>query len=94
MDRSVEPPMLTQIREIISKSAEGAVEVHDLKTRIAGRVAFIEFHLVVPGKMPVKAAHDICDRVEAALNREVEGARVLIHIEPEDEAKQTGVPVL
>jgi divalent metal cation (Fe/Co/Zn/Cd) transporter len=82
------------IREVISANAEGAIEAHDVKTRAAGRVTFIEFHLVVPGNMTVAASHRICDRIEAALVESVHGAQVLIHVEPEDEAKQTGVPVV
>lgn len=61
---------------------------------MAGRVTFIELHLVVPGAMTVAASHAICDRIEAALTEAVHGAQVLIHVEPEDEAKQTGVPVV
>ena len=65
-----------------------------MKTRAAGRVTFIEFHLVVPGSMTVAASHEICDRIEQALQGSVHGAQVLIHVEPEEEAKQTGVPVV
>jgi divalent metal cation (Fe/Co/Zn/Cd) transporter len=57
-------------------------------------VTFIEFHLVVPGSMTVAASHQICDRIEQALRTAVHGAEVLIHVEPEGEAKQTGVPVV
>ena len=70
------------------------IEAHDVKTRAAGRVTFIEFHLVVPGNMTVAASHEICDRIEMALTEAVPGAQVLIHVEPEAEAKQTGVPVV
>ena len=65
-----------------------------MKTRAAGRVTFIEFHLVVPGSMTVAASHEICDRIEQALTEAVPASQVLIHVEPEDEAKQTGVPVV
>ncbi len=44
--------------------------------------------------MTVAAAHAICDRIEAALEDAVRGAQVLIHVEPEAEAKATGVPVV
>ncbi len=79
---------------MIAANAEGAIEAHDVKTRTAGRVTFIEFHLVVPGTMTVATSHEICDRLEAALIEAVHGAEVLIHVEPEEEAKQTGVPVV
>ena len=64
-----------------------ALEVHDLKTRIAGRATFIEFHLVVESAMTVGASHVICDRIEAALKAEVPSVRVTIHVEPDEEAK-------
>ncbi|WP_078707538.1 cation diffusion facilitator family transporter [Consotaella salsifontis] len=94
MDQAIDPAEEQQVREIISASANGAIEVHDLKTRLAGRAIFIEFHLVVPGEMTVGKAHCICDKIEDALKASFQGARVSIHVEPEDEAKQTGVPVL
>ena len=61
---------------------------HDLRTRRAGRVTFIEFHLVVPGSMSVSESHGICDRIERALRSGIPDAIVTIHVEPEKEAKQ------
>jgi cation diffusion facilitator family transporter len=94
MDEAVTAEVARRIREVIATNAQGAIEAHDVKTRTAGRVTFIEFHLVVPGDMTVARSHDICDRLEAALKAAVQGAQVLIHVEPEAEAKQTGVPVV
>ncbi|SDD52793.1 cation diffusion facilitator family transporter [Belnapia rosea] len=94
MDEAVEPGLLARIRGAVSTHAEGAIEAHDLRTRHAGRLTFIEFHLVVPGTMTVDAAHAICDRVEAALKAEIEGAIITIHVEPEGKAKHHGVLVL
>jgi cation diffusion facilitator family transporter len=94
MDHAVEPQEEARIRSIIGENAQGAIEVHDLKTRAAARATFIEFHLVVPEKMTVKQAHDICDRIEDAVKASVPHSRVTIHVEPEGEAQHTGVLVL
>ncbi len=94
MDEAVTSEVARQIRGVISTTADGALEAHDIKTRIAGRITFIEFHLVVPGRMTVEAAHDICDRVEAALAQALPGSEVLIHVEPDGEAQRTGAVVL
>ncbi len=91
MDEAVTAEVARHIRQVISTNAEGAIEAHDVKTRTAGRVTFIEFHLVVPGKMTVAASHAICDRIETALTEAVHGAQVLIHVEPEAEAKHAGI---
>ena len=87
MDRAVELEDHIRIRDIISGGSKGAIEVHDLKTRIAGRATFIEFHLVVDADMTVRDSHVICDRIEEALKAEIPSVRVLIHVEPEHEAK-------
>ncbi|TPK71469.1 cation transporter [Mesorhizobium sp. B2-4-15] len=87
MDRAVDTTENMRIRDIISSNCKGALEVHDLKTRIAGRATFIEFHLVVDADMSVGASHVICDRIEDALKAEIPSVRVTIHVEPDDEAK-------
>ena len=94
MDEAVTAEVLRHIRQVISANAEGALEAHDVKTRTAGRATFIEFHLVVPGSMTVATSHRICDRIEDALKTAVHDAEVLIHVEPEEEAKASGVPVV
>jgi cation diffusion facilitator family transporter len=87
MDVAADPDDTRKIRDIISLNSKGALEVHDLKTRIAGRATFIEFHLVVDSTMSVGESHVICDRIEAALQAEVPSVRVIIHVEPDNEAK-------
>ncbi|WP_058247833.1 cation diffusion facilitator family transporter [Tropicibacter naphthalenivorans] len=94
MDESVPESDLAVMRELISANADGAVEAHDLRARHAGSATFVEFHLVVPGEMTVDEAHGICDRLELALQEEIHGATVTIHVEPDHKAKHTGIVVL
>ena len=94
MDEAVPEATLARIRDLISDHADGAVEAHDLRTRHAGRVTFVEFHLVVPSDMTVFDAHEICDRIEAAIGAAVPDSRVTIHVEPEHKQKHTGIVVL
>ena len=94
MDQAASPEMIVRIRALISHHGEGALEAHDVRTRHAGSATFIDFHLVVPGEMTVSESHAICDRLEDVIEREIEGAVVVIHVEPGDKAKQRGVPVI
>lgn len=94
MDVAVDPKLLTAIRELISANATGAIEAHDIRTRQAGKMTFIDFHLVVPGSMTVEDAHAICDRIEAKLKEIVADALISIHVEPENKAKHSGIVVL
>jgi len=94
MDAAVPPEDLTRLREIISQNADGAIEAHDLRTRHAGRMMFVDFHLVVPSEMTVTAAHDICDRIEAAIRAEFKDTSISVHVEPDGKAKHAGIVVL
>jgi cation diffusion facilitator family transporter len=91
MDRAVDSVDSKRIHDIIKAHADGAIEAHDIRTRLAGRASFVEFHLVVDGQMTVEQSHAICDRLEAALMAEVDGVRVIIHVEPGHKAKDEGV---
>jgi cation diffusion facilitator family transporter len=94
MDEAASPEIEARIREAIKSNADGALQAHDVRTRTAGPATFIEFHLVVPGAMSVEAAHDICDRLEDAIEAEIQGAEVVIHVEPEHKAKRKGAVVV
>jgi cation diffusion facilitator family transporter len=92
MDQAVPPEEEEEIKQAIATHATGSIGVHDLKTRKAGSVTFVDFHLVVPAAMTVGEAHDICDRLEDAIRAAHVGASITIHVEPEGE-KAHGIRV-
>lgn len=94
MDEAVGADIEARIREAIKANGGGALQAHDIRSRHAGAATFIEFHLVVPGEMTVNEAHEICDRIEAALESEIAGSDVSIHVEPEHKAKAKGAVAL
>ncbi len=94
MDEAPAAEIVERIRVVVGEHAQGAIEVHDLRTRHAGRLTFLDFHLVVPGMMTVADSHMICDRIETALKAEMEGLVTTIHVEPDGKAKHHGVLVL
>ncbi|ARQ02046.1 cation diffusion facilitator family transporter [Pseudorhodoplanes sinuspersici] len=94
LDEALPEGDLSRIRAVIAANADGAIEAHDLRTRQAGRMTFVDFHLVVKGQMSVTEAHDICDRLERAIKAEVQDALISIHVEPDDKAKHSGIVVL
>jgi cation diffusion facilitator family transporter len=58
------------------------VEYHDLRTRAAGHLRFVEFHLDVPPKETIETIHDRCDVIEERIKREFNDITVVIHPEP------------
>jgi cation diffusion facilitator family transporter len=85
MDEGISEDELQPIQQIIADQMRGALQVHSLKTRRAGVITFVEFHLVVPANMTVQHSHDICDRLEQALQRHSSGMQINIHVEPDSE---------
>jgi cation diffusion facilitator family transporter len=92
MDHAVDPDEEEAIKAAIAANADGALNVHHLRSRKAGRAIFIDFDLVVPAAMTVAEAHDICDRLEDAIQLVLPTAQCEIHVEPESE-KAHGVRV-
>ncbi|GGJ68841.1 cation diffusion facilitator family transporter [Deinococcus aquiradiocola] len=94
LDEAAPVAVQHQIKTLVATHASGALEAHDFRTRHAGAVTFIDFHLVVPGHMTVEAAHAICDQLEEAIEQEIPSSEVTIHVEPESKAKHHGIVVM
>ncbi len=90
MDMAPDKETQEAIARAISESGAGALQAHDIRSRRSAQTTFIEFHLVVSGDMTVDAAHILCDRIENALRRDIPGARISIHVEPEHKAHAEG----
>lgn len=93
MDQSLPESDMRRIRTAIETNLGKAHEVHDLRSRLAAGRPFVEFHLVVPSDMSVGESHEICDHLEDAIHEVISTASVLIHVEPEEKAKQEGLVV-
>ena len=66
----------------IARSHPAARSVHDLRTRRAGLLTFIQFHLELDPAMPLIRAHEIADAIEAELHAAFPNAEVIIHEDP------------
>jgi divalent metal cation (Fe/Co/Zn/Cd) transporter len=71
----------TAIRHVVGSQAE----FHGLRTRKAGARRFIEFHLLLPGKMTVQDSHDLCERIEQEIAERLHHTFVTIHVEPRED---------
>ncbi|HET6156886.1 MAG TPA: cation diffusion facilitator family transporter [Dongiaceae bacterium] len=81
MDREMEEAERTRIKEIVRGHPQ-VLNLHDLRTRAAGRDKFIQFHLEMEGSLSLSDAHRISDAVEADVRAAFPGAEVIIHEDP------------
>ncbi|MBU1247902.1 MAG: cation diffusion facilitator family transporter [Proteobacteria bacterium] len=84
MDRALPEDEVNAITEAIRKHVGQEAEFHGLRTRKSGSRRFVDFHLLVPGKMTVKASHDITEAIEAEICRDLPKCLVTIHVEPRE----------
>ncbi len=69
------------IRILDAYAAEG-VEYHALRTRQAGMRRFVSVHVLVPGAWTVQRGHELLERIEEEVRRDVPDATVFTHLEP------------
>ncbi len=81
MDRELPDTEQRRIMEIVHGHGEVA-GAHDLRTRQAGHVRFIQLHLELRPDMPLLRAHAVADRVAADIRAAFPGADVIIHQDP------------
>jgi cation diffusion facilitator family transporter len=85
MDRALPPQERAAIEEVLQRYAGQVVQFHALRTRGAGRRAFVSVHVLVPGDWSVKRGHDLVERVERDLRVALPHASVFTHLEPLDD---------
>ncbi|MBI3541744.1 MAG: cation transporter [Deltaproteobacteria bacterium] len=73
---------LQTVRRALEKHQKEYLNYHDLRTRKAGAVRYVEFHLEVCSEQRVAEAHAVCDRIEDDIHNRFREVDVNIHVEP------------
>jgi divalent metal cation (Fe/Co/Zn/Cd) transporter len=82
MDRALEPEELARVQDVLARHSGATMQFHALRTRRAGRRAFVDVHVLVPGDWSVQRGHDAIEQVEDELRQALGAATVLTHLEP------------
>jgi cation diffusion facilitator family transporter len=86
MDHALGPTEQADIQAVLDAHREDGVEFHALRTRQAGRRAFVSVHLLVPGAWSVQRGHDLAELVERDMRGRLPYATVFTHVEPQEDA--------
>lgn len=81
MDHELNSDELALIKDIVL-SHDGALGMHELRTRQAGQDRFIQFHLELDDGLSLLEAHSIGDRIEADIVKALAPCEVFIHHDP------------
>ena len=87
LDRALPEVLVKQINTIAVSHSPLVSGAHELKTRRAGDINFVELHLVFDEHIPLGQAHRIADEIEMRI-RALEKAKwsVNIHLDPVDDS--------
>ena len=82
LDRALVPEERLAVSRVLEQFIGDEVRFHALRTRRAGRRAFVSVHLLVPGDWPVQHGHDLVERVEKEVGAALPRTTVFTHLEP------------
>lgn len=87
LDKALPKDEVEQIWAIVN-AQPNIISIHDLKTRRAGAVRFIQLHLEMRDELTLMQAHDISDELEQKLLAAFPQSEVIIHQEPTSVVQQ------
>ena len=90
MDVALPPEEIAAIENTLRAELPADATFHALRTRKAGPRRFIDFHLLLPQQTTVRASHQLCDRIEAAIAQNLKLTSVTIHVEPKESHPDEG----
>ena len=81
MDTELSQDDLEKITAIVI-SHDNAIGIHELRTRQAGAIKFIQFHLELSDDLSLIEAHSIGDEIELSISEALAPCEVFIHHDP------------
>ncbi|MEI6752930.1 MAG: cation diffusion facilitator family transporter [Paludibacter sp.] len=82
LDKS--PANTKEIVRLILKSYPEIKHYHSLKARTAGADTFIKFNVHFDPELSLREVHEVCDKIEAEIEKLVKRSEVYIHAEPDE----------
>ena len=89
VDEALPAEELASIREaIVAFSSREVVGYHQLRTRSAGARRYVDLHVQFRAGTTLERAHQTAHELQAEIAGRLDGADVLIHLEPEDRIRE------
>lgn len=82
MDAAIPEEERAKVDAVLDSFRTDGVDFHDVRTREAGHIRFVQLHMLVPGAWSVQEGHDLLEKVESQLHAQIEDVVPTIHLEP------------
>ncbi|MEW6145952.1 MAG: cation diffusion facilitator family transporter [Thermodesulfobacteriota bacterium] len=83
MDKELPQETVRDIEEVIMEFNPNVKSYHKLKTRNAGSVKFIEFHVVMDHRLTFIESHEIAEDIVRAIKEKIGSSEVTVHVDPD-----------
>ena len=87
LDRALPPEERSAVADVLEGYAAAGAQFHALRTRRAGRRAFVSVHLLVPGDWSVQRGHDLSERIENDIRSVLQHSTVFTHLDPLEDVR-------
>ena len=83
MDKELPEEVVIQIEEIIINHNPEVRSFHKLRTRNAGSVKFIEFHVVLNHELTFVKSHELAEDIIKEIEAVIPNSEVTVHVDPD-----------
>lgn len=83
MDKELPPDTVRKIEDVIMGFNPDVKSYHKLKTRNAGSVKFVEFHVVMDHRLTFVESHEIAEEIVRAIKERIGNSEVTVHVDPD-----------
>lgn len=87
MDSAISKEEQNTVQQILNKHSGKDFQFHALNTRQSGQRRFVSVHLLVPGKWSIQKGHDLTEKIEIDIVKNIPYVTVFTHIEPIEDKK-------
>ena len=84
MDKELPLEVVSQIEDMIMKHRPDVRSFHKLRTRNAGSVKFIEFHVVMDPELTFVKSHELAEDIIKEIESEIPSSEVTVHVDPDE----------
>jgi cation diffusion facilitator family transporter len=83
MDKELPPDTVSDIEDVIMRFNPSVKSFHKLKTRNAGSVKFVEFHVVMDHTLTFVKSHEIAEQIVREIKEKIGNSEVTVHVDPD-----------
>jgi divalent metal cation (Fe/Co/Zn/Cd) transporter len=84
MDKELPPDTVSEIENLIMRYNPSVKSYHKLRTRNAGSIKFVEFHVVMDHTLTFVKSHEIAEQIVKDIKDRIGNSEVTVYVDPDE----------